>query len=231
MPILFELFQSHVRHHDYMTEISICDKPDCKVCRKFSKGIRTPITKDGLSRYILLRPMDRPVADPMNPGHYISPSKTASFITEKSLSFNQLKKELPPLDRDPFQAEETKADKKADNDAGGSKLFKGQKVRDIAICNNCDFPRAIFSMRQLKSRALNLSQQGQKNCYRSLIISRKIIHVVMHVLLKGMKLGGFCAVGILWKHNTSRLQMVEMIGTVTYVAIVAVMKISYHSIR
>ena len=125
MPILYEFFQSHVRHHDYMTEISICDKPDCNVCRKFSKGLRTPITKDGLSRYILLRPMDRPVADPMNPGHYISPSKTASFITEKSLSFNQLKKELPPLDRDPFQAEETKADKKADNDAGGSKFFKG----------------------------------------------------------------------------------------------------------
>ena len=62
-------------------------------------------------------------------------------------------------------------------------------------------------------------------------ISKKIIHVVMHALLKGMKLEGLCAVEILWKHNTSRLPMVEMIGTVPYVATVVVMKMSYHLIK
>ena len=161
MPVLYEFFKTHVFHHDYMTEISICDKDDCQVCRKFGKSLRTPHVKDGLSHYTLLRRMDRPVNDPGNPGHFVPASKTSAFIAEKRMSFDQLKKELPPLDKDPFQAEETKADKKADDAAGGTKLFKGDKVRDIAICNGCNFPRAIFSMHQLKSKKLKLTSQEQ----------------------------------------------------------------------
>ena len=160
MPILYAWFERHVRHHDYLTEISICNESDYKVCCMIDTGLRTP--DNDLARHILLRPIARPIADPGNIGHFVPASKTARFIADKGLSFEQLKKELPKLDGDPAQSKEDKEDKKADTDAGGSNLFKGQKVRDIVPCTECQFPRCIYSMYKLNSSNLGLSKSQQK---------------------------------------------------------------------
>ena len=69
-------------------------------------GLRTP--DNDLARHILLRPIARPVADPGNIGHFVPASKTARFIADKGLSFEQLKKELSKLDGDPAQSKEDK---------------------------------------------------------------------------------------------------------------------------
>ena len=61
MPILYKWFQTHVLFHDYLTEIVICDKANCNICRAFGVGLRTSMTNDGRLRDVLLRPMDRPV--------------------------------------------------------------------------------------------------------------------------------------------------------------------------
>ena len=160
MPILYEFFLSHVRFHDYLTEISLCNNSDCVVCRKFGSGLRTPDTEIG--RYTLLRPMDRPVPDPMNVGHFVTPTETAGFIARNRMSFEQLKAVLPKLDKDEFESDQKKADMEADTQAGGSDLFKGSKVRDIVKCNDCDFPRIIVSMNALKNRKPKLSRKQQK---------------------------------------------------------------------
>ena len=86
-------------------------------------------------------------------------------------------------------------------------------------------------MRQLKSRALNLSQQGQKKLLQELDNFKETYKCGDACPVEGYETRRILRCGVLWKHNTSRLQMVEMIGTVPYVATVAVMKISYHLIR
>ena len=155
MPILYKFFTTHIRQHDYLTEITFCEDNDCSVCRKFRDGLRTP-TSD-LVRYTLLRPMDRPVHDPMNVGHFVPAGLTTKFILEKKLTFDKLKAELPLLDKKKFISNVIKADRKADNDVGGSSLFKGLNVRDIAKCNMCSFPRNIYSFKGLKKRKPKLS--------------------------------------------------------------------------
>ena len=162
MPILYAWFEKHVRHHDYLTEISICNESNCTVCCMIDTGLRTP--DNDLACHILLCPIARPVVDTGNLGHFVSASKTARVIADKGLSFEQLKKELPKLDGDPAQSKEDKEDKKADTDAGGSNLFKGQKVRDIVPCTECQFPRCIYSMYKLNSSILGLSKSQQKKC-------------------------------------------------------------------
>ena len=106
-------------------------------------------------RYTLLRPMDHPVNNPSDPGHFLPPNKTAEYIAENKLTFKQLMKELHHKDSHPFQCAQAKADKSSDDTTGGSKLFKGDKVCDIAICNNCNFDRTIYSIWKI-----NCTQQG-----------------------------------------------------------------------
>ena len=77
-------------------------------------------------------------------------------------------KELPNKDSHPFQCAQAKADKSSDDTAGGSKLFKGDKVRDIAICNNCNFGRAIYSMWKINSTQQGLSKQEQQKGLKDL---------------------------------------------------------------
>ena len=74
------------------------------------------------------------------------------------MSLDRPKKDLPEINKNPFQKEEDKLDKTA----GGSKLFKGDKVRGIAVCQDCNFPRIIATMSQLISRGLGLSKTDQK---------------------------------------------------------------------
>ena len=53
-PVLYEWFNNHVRHHEYLSEISICDSEACTVCRKLGRNVRTPDTKDGCLRELTL---------------------------------------------------------------------------------------------------------------------------------------------------------------------------------
>ena len=133
MPVLYEWYQTHVRNGKYLSEFSKCDKSSCTICRLSSEGLRTPNTEDGMLCYTLLCPMDYPVNNPSDPGHFLPPNKTAKYIAEKKLTFKQLMKELPNKDSHPFQCAQAKADKCSDDTAGGSKLFKGDKVRHIAF--------------------------------------------------------------------------------------------------
>ena len=70
MAILYMFFKLHVCHYKYRTEIALCEQTDCAVCRKFGTGLRNPNSVIG--RYTLLRPMVRPVNDPMNTGFLFS---------------------------------------------------------------------------------------------------------------------------------------------------------------
>ena len=78
------------------------------------------------------------------------------------MTFDNLMKELPAKDSNPFQCAEAKADKENDDKAGGVTLYKGDKVRDIAICNKCNFRRTIYSMWKLNSKQQQLSKCQQK---------------------------------------------------------------------
>jgi len=160
MPILYEFFKKHVRHHDYLTEWTICELSDCVVCRKFGNGLRIPNTP--LAHYTLLRPMDRPVNDRANKGHFVPAGKTAGYIEEKKFTFEKLKAELPKREKDDNLSKVEQEDKKADKEAGGSTLFKGEKVRDAVKCVQCSFPRSIYSMNTLNNRTPRLSREEKK---------------------------------------------------------------------
>ena len=115
MPVLYEWFLTHVRHGDYLSEFTKCDNSSCTICRLSSEGLRTPNTEDGMLRYTLLRSMDRPVMDPANRDHFLPPNKTAEYIAENKMTFNQLMKELPDKDSHPFQCAQAKSDKETDD--------------------------------------------------------------------------------------------------------------------
>ena len=144
----------------------MCDKSDCTVCRMVHTGLCTP--DDNIARYTLLRPMDRPVMDPVNAGHFVPASKTASFIANNKLNFGDLKKELPTIDKNKFQIAEDKMDRDADANAGGSELFKGTKVWDVVECNTCNFHRCIYSNYVLNSSKFELSGAQQKKLVEKL---------------------------------------------------------------
>jgi len=110
----------------------------------------------------VLRPMDRPIEDRNNRGHFVSPHKTRAVTINNNVSFDQLKKELPTLDSHRYETDIVKKNAKADKDAGGSKLFKGTKVHGVAKCANCEKPRPIYSMHKLSSTKNNLSTTQQK---------------------------------------------------------------------
>ena len=84
------------------------------------------------------------------------------------MNFEKLKAELPKKDKGVFLSDATKADQKADADAGGSDLFKGSKVRDIARCTMCSFPRIIVSKSALNKRTPKLSQKEKKQLLNQL---------------------------------------------------------------
>jgi len=104
-PVLYEWFNNHVRHHEYLSEISICDSKACTVCRKLGRNVRTPDTKDGCLRELTLRHMDRPIADRSNVGHFVPPSQTKAVTLKKKMTFDQLKAELPTLDKHPHESD------------------------------------------------------------------------------------------------------------------------------
>eukprot|EP00957_Ditylum_brightwellii_P131683 10043126-Ditylum_brightwellii.AAC.1 len=49
-----------------------------------------------------------------------------------------------------------------DSEAGGAKLFKGNKICDVATCKNCNKPRPIYTMHALKSQRHNLTLEQKK---------------------------------------------------------------------
>ena len=110
IPIIYECFQNHVLFHDYLTEIVICDKANCNICRAFGVGLRTSMTNDGRLRDVLLRPMDCLVNDTNRVGHFVVPKKTRAWIAEKKMTIFQLKDVLPRRDNNPYAAANDKAD-------------------------------------------------------------------------------------------------------------------------
>ena len=54
------------------------------------------------------------VLDPMNVGHFVTPTEIASFIARNRMSFEQLKAVLPQLDKDEFVSDQKKADMEVD---------------------------------------------------------------------------------------------------------------------
>ena len=86
-----------------MIDITRCEASDCKVYRKFGAGIRTPATDNGLMRDTLLCPMDRPVVDASNVGLFVLPKKIRAEIVRKKMTFEQLKKEMPAIDKHPYE--------------------------------------------------------------------------------------------------------------------------------
>jgi len=149
---------THCRHHDYLTEIAICDGADCKICRGLGLKIRTPESM----RNEILRPMDRPIEDRNNRGHFVSPQKTRAVTINNAMTMDDLKKELPKLETHRYETDIVKKNVEADKVAGGSKLFKGSNVRDVATCGECQHLRPIYSMHSLTSSKNNLSSVQQK---------------------------------------------------------------------
>jgi len=157
-PNIYEWYLTHCRHHDYLTELEICDSDDCKICRSLGRKIRTPVSM----RDTILRSMDRPIEDRNNRGHFVPPEKTQAVIINNAMTLNELKKELPKLEKHRFETEIVKNNVEADRKAGGSKLFKGSNVRDVATCGECQHPRPIYSLHSLTSSKNNLSSTQQK---------------------------------------------------------------------
>merc|ERR1711862_788668 len=217
---------THVRYHDYFTEISLCDRDDCGVCRKFGSGLRTPDSPIG--RYTLLRPMDRPVKDPMNQGHFVPASLTASFISEKNLSFEKLKAVLPDTGKQTLLTEAQLADRKADKDAGGSDLFKGQNVRILLNVPSVLFQGLLYQSMRYTIGRLHCHERKRKHFWMSLRILKSHISVVILVLLMDSKQKEIYAVEILSRRSISPLLKVKVTktGPVTCVVFVATVKIS-----
>ena len=70
-PILREWFATHARHHEYLSEVSICNSEECEVFQKLGRKVRTPGAKDGCLREAIIRRVDRPIADPRFVGHFV----------------------------------------------------------------------------------------------------------------------------------------------------------------
>ena len=102
--------------------------------------------------------MDRPIADRSNVGHFVPPSQTKAVTLKKKMTFDQLKAELPTLDKHPYESDIVQEKADADKDAGGSSLFKGERVRDVATCITCDKVRCIYGMYSERKVGRNLSK-------------------------------------------------------------------------
>ena len=131
------------------------------VRQKFGDGLRTSGTTNELLQYALICHMDCSVADTGRVDHFVPPKKTQAWITEKTTNFDRLKAELPERGNNPYMVAETKQDKKAEYDAGGSIFFNGQKLRNIVVCRQYKKPRGIYITYALNSSKLQLSKQEQ----------------------------------------------------------------------
>jgi len=140
--MLYKFIQSHCRIHDYLTEITICENPDCEVCRvKIGRDVRTPTTSDGAFRARVLGPMTRPVQNRKEPNHFYKPKEARKYMLDNNMSLDDLKKECPPLRSNPGTRDEWEKDKEKDKEHA----FRGNIVRDRVMCDNCGFVRCIYS--------------------------------------------------------------------------------------
>ena len=157
MPTLCQVHSDHTEYHIYLTEFKIRGKPDCVL----NCTVCTPITENGLLREMVLHDMDRPVADKSTGrvGHFVPAHKTRNKIKWRKTSFEDLKAELPETDSHSY-SEENKARTKADKEAGGSKLFKTERVKGTVTCTKCSKVRCIYSKFSLRSGKKHWSQQA-----------------------------------------------------------------------
>ena len=124
--------------------------------------IRTPDTGDGLLRDMVLRDMDRPVTDTSRKGHFVPAHQTRAVIKRGKMDFERLKAELPQVDSHPLDTADKKMRDIADVAAGGTKLFKGERVREVVVCSGCSKVRCIYSLYALQSKHNKLSKNAQK---------------------------------------------------------------------
>ena len=118
-------------------------------------------------------------------------------------------------------SDKTKADRKADANAGGSELFKGEKVRDITECTSCSIPRTISSKHALHNRKPKLSWkektklQNQLEKFKETYVCGYPCPINGFETKRGIRCGDFL------RYSISLLLRVSMTGRLTFVATVA----------
>eukprot|EP00957_Ditylum_brightwellii_P054821 4154770-Ditylum_brightwellii.AAC.1 len=128
--------------------------------------------------------MDHPVEDRNNCGHFVPPNKMMAVIINNKINLDMLKKELPKLDKHWFETDFVKKNAAADSEGGGSKLFKGDKVHDVATCKNCKKPRPIYIMHTLKGKNHNLTPEQKKKRSDDLDLFKEEFVYGMHCPVK-----------------------------------------------
>ena len=87
-------------------------------------------------------------------------------MVDKSLSFDDLKKELPELKSRPGTSTEHAADLKKDQT--NSELWRGNSVRDYVSCAECSFVRCIFIKYARGSKYNEGTKEEQEICWELL---------------------------------------------------------------
>ena len=162
MPALWDFYQTHVHHHNYLVEITLCERNDCVHCHQsiIGRSVRTPNTQAGALRSRVLSPMTRPVLDPANKGHCMKPEAARKHIIENDLSLEVLKLELPAMKSNPNTSKEYEEDKVKDRKH--DKVWRGNCVCDVVRCDECGFVRCIFSEYVLKNQRRNINFQRMR---------------------------------------------------------------------
>ena len=150
MPDIEEFIKSpdHCRRTEYTVEFRLCGKPNCDICKKVGRSVRTPnVTVNGQNlRNEMLRFTTLPVPNEDDPDHYLPSAEARKHIEDNNLSAEDLKKHLPTK----LNTEEKKAvaeakakDKQHD--------FHATKVRATADCSLCGAVRVICSKNKVGS--------------------------------------------------------------------------------
>eukprot|EP00957_Ditylum_brightwellii_P064583 4900826-Ditylum_brightwellii.AAC.1 len=82
-----------------------------------------------------------------------------AVIINNKMTLVMLKKELPKLDKHWFETDIVKKNAAVDSEAGGSKLFKGDKVHDVAACKNRNKPSLTPEQKKKRLDDLDLSKE------------------------------------------------------------------------
>jgi len=110
--------------------------------------------------------MLRPVKDPCDRNHFLKAQDVRRHIDDNNLSFTDLQNELPELK----SRSDTRAEFNADvlEDKKHSKLLHESCVRDIVFCDQCKFPRCIYSEFVLHSKKWGVSKETQDKRWNKL---------------------------------------------------------------
>ena len=146
MPDIEEFIKSpdHCRRTEYTVEFRLCGKPNCDICKKVGRSVRTPnVTVNGHNlRNEMLRFTTLPVPNEDDPDHYLPSAEARKHIEDNNLSAEDLKKHLPTklnTEAKKAVAEGKAKDKQHD--------FHATKVRATADCFPCVVQFESFAQR------------------------------------------------------------------------------------